>query len=256
MSRENSSEAWTARLRLGRYSVLALCLILTALGAALAPSGFWGRAFLTIAALLSLLGLWDLLQRRHSLLRNYPVIGHVRWLVEAIRPEIRQYLLESEDEATPFSRAQRALAYRRAKGISSEHPFGTLMEVYGPDYEFVQHSTRPVDPPDPKTFRITIGNYQCLQPYSASVFNISAMSFGALSANAIRALNKGAALGGFYHDTGEGSVSQYHREFGGDIVWEVASGYFGCRTADGKFDPESEFDGGGGHHGAIFGSGT
>jgi glutamate synthase domain-containing protein 2 len=161
----------------------------------------------------------------------------LRWIVEFIRPELRQYLIESEEEATPFSRAQRSLVYMRAKGHMGEHPFGTLMEPYSDGFEFIGHSSRPAEPTDPKTFRITIGGDQCAKPYSASIFNISAMSFGSLSANAIRALNRGAAMGGFYHDTGEGSISRYHRENGGDIVWEVASGYFGCRTPEGKFDP-------------------
>ncbi len=224
--------------RLGRYFVWFGCIVLFALALAMRPETFWGWAFVTIPGLLAILGLRDVLQVQHSVQRNYPVIGHVRWLVETIRPEIRQYLLEDEDEATPFSRSQRSLVYRRAKAISSDRPFGTLMNVYADDYEFLKHSMRPVDPADPKSFRITIGNDQCTQPYSASIFNISAMSFGSLSANAIRALNKGAALGGFYHDTGEGSVSCYHREFGGDIVWEIASGYFGCRTSEGRFDPD------------------
>ena len=218
-------------------TVWVLAIALFVLGLVLRPQGFWEWAFVGVAGFLVLLGVWDLFQARHSILRNYPVIGHMRWLVEMIRPEIRQYLLEDEDEATPFSRAQRSLVYRRAKAISSDHPFGTLVDVYARDYEFMQHSMRPADPVDPATLRIIIGNDQCRQPYSASVFNISAMSFGSLSANAIRALNKGAALGGFYHDTGEGSISPYHREFGGDVVWEVASGYFGCRTSEGKFDP-------------------
>ncbi len=223
---------------LGRFSALILCIGFVAVGLQIAPGGFWGRTLVAIPAALVALGIWDLIQRKHAVLRNYPVIGHVRWLVEMIRPELRQYLLEDEDEATPFSRAQRSLVYRRAKGVSSDHPFGTLVDVYASDYEFMQHSTRPVDPPDPESFRIVIGNDQCTRPYSASVFNISAMSFGSLSANAIRALNKGAAMGNFYHDTGEGSISAYHRENGGDIVWEVASGYFGCRSEDGHFDPE------------------
>jgi glutamate synthase domain-containing protein 2 len=223
--------------RFGRYIVLALCVMFFALGVQMAPTGFWGRALVVLPGILILIGIRDVLQTRHAVLRNYPVIGHIRWMVEAIRPEIRQYLLEDEDEATPFSRAQRSLVYRRAKGISSDHPFGTLMDVYARDYEYILHSTRPVDTPDPKSFRILIGNDQCAQPYSASVFNISAMSFGSLSANAIRALNRGAAMGGFYHDTGEGSISPYHREGGGDIVWEIASGYFGCRDDTGRFDP-------------------
>jgi glutamate synthase domain-containing protein 2 len=226
------------KLRLGRYTAFVLSILLAALGWALVPVGFWGWTLAVMPTLLVLLGIWDLLQTRHSVLRNYPVIGHIRWMVEMIRPEVRQYLLEDEEEATPFSRAQRSLVYRRAKEEQSDHPFGTLLDVYAPDYEFIQHSMMPADPPDPQSFRITIGNDQCTQPYSASVFNISAMSFGSLSASAIRALNKGAAMGGFYHDTGEGSISPYHREYGGDIVWEIASGYFGCRTDDGHFDPE------------------
>ena len=226
------------KANLARYSAFLLCIMLLAIGVGLQPVSFWGRALAVVPLLLVMLGIRDLLQAQHAVLRNYPVIGHIRWLVEMIRPEIRQYLLEDEDEATPFSRAQRSLVYRRAKSVSSEHPFGTLMDVYRADYEFIQHSMRPVADVDPKGFRIVIGNDQCAQPYSASVFNISAMSFGSLSANAIRALNKGAAMGGFYHDTGEGSISPYHREFGGDIVWEIASGYFGCRTAAGRFDPD------------------
>ncbi len=226
------------KLRLGRYTVWIMCIALFALGVAMHPETFWGWTFTLLPAALATLGLRDRFQPSHAVLRNYPVIGHVRWLVEMVRPEIRQYLLESEDEATPFSRAQRSLVYRRSKGVSSDHPFGTLMDVYGDKYEFIKHAMRPLEAADPKSFRITIGNDQCTQPYSASIFNISAMSFGSLSANAIRALNKGAAMGGFYHDTGEGSISPYHREFGGDIVWELGSGYFGCRDAEGRFDAE------------------
>lgn len=226
------------KTRLGRYTVWIACIALFALGVAMHPETFWGWAFTLIPAALAFLGLRDRFQPSHAVLRNYPVIGHVRWLVEMVRPEVRQYLLESEDEATPFSRAQRSLVYRRSKGVTSDHPFGTLRDVYADKYEFIKHAMRPLEVADPGCFRITIGNDQCAQPYSASIFNISAMSFGSLSANAIRALNKGAAMGGFYHDTGEGSISAYHREFGGDIVWELGSGYFGCRNAEGRFDPE------------------
>ena len=229
------SLAW---LRPSRYAVFLLCLAFLAGAVAWAqvwpPAWFWAAVF----GALSLLGVWDVVQRRHSILRLYPVIGHVRWIAELIRPEIRQYLFEADEEAAPFSRAQRSLVYQRAKGDAGEHPFGTLLDVYGDGYEFVGHSTCPVAAADPASFRITIGGPQCARPYSASVFNISAMSFGSLSANAIRALNAGAKKGGFSHDTGEGSISPYHREAGGDIVWEVASGYFGCRTPDGRFDPE------------------
>lgn len=222
------------RLRLGRYTAFAICIILFALS-------LWRGwpIWLTVTAWsLVCVGIFDLLQSSHSILRNYPVIGHVRWLVEMVRPELRQYLFESDSEAAPFSRAQRSLVYQRAKDMAGEHPFGTLLDVYADDYEFIAHSTRPIEEPDWQSFRINIGNDQCLQPYSASVFNISAMSFGSLSANAIRALNRGAKLGNFYHDTGEGSISPYHREMGGDLVWELGSGYFGCRDGEGRFDPE------------------
>ncbi|NJM51820.1 MAG: FMN-binding glutamate synthase family protein [Sphingomonadales bacterium] len=221
-----------------RYAVWIMCILAFCTAFILRSTSVWGLTFLVISGSLTLLGAWNLSQSRHSILRNYPVIGHVRWLIETIRPEIRQYLLEGENEQTPFSRAQRSLVYKRSKAISADQPFGTMFDVYADGYEFIQHSVRPADPVDSTTFRTTIGNDQCKQPYSASVFNISAMSFGSLSANAIRALNKGAAKGGFYHDTGEGGVSLHHREFGGDLVWEIASGYFGCRTNDGRFDSD------------------
>ncbi|MFM2100277.1 MAG: hypothetical protein RLZZ366_1816, partial [Pseudomonadota bacterium] len=181
------------KFRLGRYTVFILCILVLILAliwflalptmSMFLPQWWW----LPVPILLVLIGTYDVLQTRHSILRNYPVIGHIRWLVEMIRPEIRQYLLEDEDDATPFSRAQRSLAYQRAKGVSSDHPFGTLMDVYANDYEYLQHSMRPATPVDPKSIRIHIGNEQCKLRYSASVFNVSAMSFGALSANAIRA---------------------------------------------------------------------
>ena len=222
-----------------RYTAFVLCLLVTIGGVLLARAegSQWPWIVAACTGALTLLGIRDLIQGRHSIQRNYPVIGHIRWMVELIRPEIRQYLIEGEEDAAPFSRAQRSLVYERAKGQVGEHPFGTLLETYRDGYEFISHSSRPKPAADPKSFRITIGGDQCAKPYSASIFNISAMSFGSLSANAIRALNKGAAMGGFYHDTGEGSISPYHREFGGDIVWEVASGYFGCRDAKGRFDP-------------------
>ncbi|WP_396234030.1 FMN-binding glutamate synthase family protein [Acinetobacter baumannii] len=196
-------------------------------------NGLW-----VVSGALSLLGLYDVLQNRHSILRNYPIMGHFRFLFEDIRPEIRQYFIEADQDALPFSRMQRSLVYQRAKNENADKPFGSIIDVYQEDYRFIVHSISPCPPADPKSFRIQIGNAQCLQPYSASIMNISAMSFGSLSANAIRALNKGAQLGGFYHDTGEGSLSPYHLENGGDIVWQIASGYFGCRTLDGKFDEQ------------------
>ena len=198
----------------------------------------WLWPFTTVTLILSVLGIFDLLQTPHAVRRNSPILGNIRYLVEAIRPEIRQYLLESDSDALPFSRAQRSLVYSRAKNESADKPFGTLVDVYQPGFEFIGHSMRPAPLTDPGSFRIIIGGPQCTQPYSASIFNISAMSFGSLSANAIRALNQGAKLGNFAHDTGEGSISSYHRENGGDLTWELGSGYFGCRTSDGRFDPE------------------
>ncbi|AXY56495.1 FMN-binding glutamate synthase family protein [Acinetobacter chinensis] len=196
------------------------------------------NTLLLISTLLSLVGLYDIVQNKHSILKNYPIMGHFRFIFEDFRPEIRQYFIESDQDALPFSRMQRSLVYQRAKNENADKPFGSIIDVYQEDYRFITHSLTPCKPADPELFRITIGNEQCRQPYSASIFNISAMSFGSLSANAIRALNKGAQSGNFYHDTGEGSISPYHLENGGDIVWELGSGYFGCRTLDGKFDPE------------------
>ncbi|MGE4324030.1 MAG: FMN-binding glutamate synthase family protein, partial [Sphingobium sp.] len=219
-----------------RFTVLALCLI-TAFVAGYYLPAIWAIPLFLASALLSLIGLYDLAQPLHSVRRNYPVIGRLRWVFEDIRPEIRQYLIEGDADQTPFSRSQRALVYARAKNEGSERAFGTLQNVYADGYEFIAHSARPVPAADPATFRVQIGSDQCTQRYSASLFNISAMSFGSLSANAIRALNKGAKMGGFAHDTGEGSISPYHREAGGDLIWEIGSGYFGCRGADGNFDP-------------------
>lgn len=184
-----------------------------------------------------IVGCIDLIQNSHSILRNYPLIGHCRFLLEYIRPEIRQYFLENDEDNVPFSRNQRSLVYSRAKLQNDKRGFGSNKNVYDQDTEWLCQSIIPKHA-DHNTFRISIGGPECSEPYSASIFNISAMSFGALSANAIRALNKGAKLGNFAHDTGEGSLSPYHLEFGGDIIWEIGSGYFGCRTAEGKFCPE------------------
>jgi glutamate synthase domain-containing protein 2 len=195
-------------------------------------NGLWPLA----SGLLVLTGVRDTMQTRRAVLRNYPVIGHLRFLFEFVRPEIRQYFIESDNEAHPFSRQQRSLVYQRAKGDPDKQPFGTQLDVHAPGYEWINHSLAPtvVESHD---FRVIIGSER-VQPYSASVFNISAMSFGSLSGNAIRALNSGARRGNFAHDTGEGSISVHHREHGGDLIWELASGYFGCRNDDGSFNAE------------------
>lgn len=198
---------------------------------------FWPVAIAIVATLLALVGVGDLLQTKHAVLRNYPIIGHLRYLFEDIRPELRQYFFEDDNAAVPFSRDQRSTVYQRAKKTLDKRPFGTELDVYGQGFEWLTHSLRPAAIAE-RPFRIEIGGADCTQPYSASVLNISAMSFGALSANAIRALNKGARLGDFAHDTGEGGFSPYHREYGGDIIWEIGSGYFGCRNGDGTFSPE------------------
>ena len=221
---------------LSRYTIVQTVLLLTVISAIL---GFRQDPLyyfpLIVLLPLSLVGIYDFLQPHHSILRNYPIIGHIRFILEAIRPEIRQYLVESDREPVPFSREHRSLAYRRAKGVADKQPFGTVLDVNAPGYGWFSHSIRAIEI-DNHDFRITIGGPDCKQPYNASVLNISGMSYGAISPNAIRALNKGAKLGNFAHNTGEGSISRYHRRFGGDIIWQVATGYFGCRTQDGRFD--------------------
>jgi glutamate synthase domain-containing protein 2 len=195
-----------------------------------------GLAVLVGLAPFAVLGTLDLVQTKSTLRRNYPLLAHFRYGLEAIGPEMRQYFIEADTAETPFSRQERALAYQRAKSVLDTRPFGSLQNIYGTDYEWINHSLQPSEYMS-HDFRVLVGEGRA-QPYSASVFNISAMSFGSLSANAIRALNKGARMGNFSHDTGEGSISPYHREAGGDLVWEIASGYFGCRNEDGSFSEE------------------
>ena len=220
-----------------RYMAFALVVALALLSL---PGLIWSGWFLLpllVFGGLAARGVHDIGQRRHSILRNYPVIGHMRFLFEGIRPEIRQYLIESDQDEEPFSRDNRSLVYQRAKGVEDKRPFGTRRRVYDAGYEWITHSMVPNHIAD-HDFRVRIGGPDCRQPYDSSLYNISAMSFGALSANAILALNTGAKMGGFAHDTGEGGISRYHRQGGGDLIYEVGSGYFGCRTPDGRFDPE------------------
>ncbi|MBY0411591.1 MAG: FMN-binding glutamate synthase family protein [Burkholderiaceae bacterium] len=229
-----------------RYTAFALCVLGWLLSVfMLVTLGVGLPAMLLLGALVAL-GVHDLQQSRHAVLRNYPVIGHIRFMLEYVRPEVRQYFIESDSEAAPFSRAQRSLVYQRSKGEPDNRPFGTHLDVGARGYEWVNHSMAPTQLPS-HDFRVWIGGSPdapspsaapCTQPYEASVFNISAMSFGSLSANAILALNQGAKTGGFAHDTGEGSISQHHRTHGGDLIWEIGSGYFGCRNSDGTFSAE------------------
>lgn len=216
-----------------RFAVPAIVILLTAL-CALVPALNWG---LLIAVPALLVTAWDFFQTQHTLRRNYPLVARVRWIMEDLRPFARAYIVEGDLEGRPFNHDERSLVYARAKGELDVHPFGTELDVYSAEYEWLAHSMVPKTDA-PKEWRVDVGSGQCSRPYSAALLNISAMSFGSLSANAIRALNKGARAGNFYHDTGEGGVSRHHLSEGGDLVWEIGSGYFGCRDSRGNFDPE------------------
>jgi len=219
-----------------RYASWLICAAAFGISLGLMAYSRYGAPLVLLFGALTWVGWRDIRQTKRSVLRNYPVIGHLRFILEYIRPELRQYFIESDSEAAPFSRQQRSLVYQRAKGDPDKRPFGTQIDVQQEGYEWINHSLSPTHLPT-HDFRITIGEGRA-QPYSASVFNISAMSFGALSANAILSLNAGARKGGFAHDTGEGSISVHHRANGGDLIWEIGSGYFGCRNADGTFNAE------------------
>jgi glutamate synthase domain-containing protein 2 len=212
-----------SREEIMRYAAIvatAAGLVVFTLASVFVPIRGFSAIFTTLAFIclaLTAVGIWDMIQPNHSLRRNYPILANIRFFLEKIRPEIRQYFLESETDGTPFNRAKRSVVYQRAKGQLDKRPFGTQQDIYASNYEWINHSIAP-RPTDGHNFRVVVGGPECKAPYSLSLLNISAMSFGALSANAIRALNKGAQLGGFAHDTGEGGFSQYHREFGGDIT--------------------------------------
>lgn len=223
-----------------RFAAPVIALLGLALGVLLVASSGPGWLVLVVlfAALLAL-GVHDLTQRHHSILRNYPVLGHMRFILEAVRPELQQYFIERNYDGRPFDRDTRSAVYERAKGIQGEKAYGTELDVYQPGYEWLVHTAHPVEPLKDQP-RVRIGGPDCSQPYDMALLNVSAMSFGALSGNALRALNGGAKLGGFAHDTGEGGLTKYHLEPGGDVVWELGSGYFGARTKDGGLD-ESEF---------------
>ncbi len=197
------------------------------------PTVLW--SFLVVGPLIGL-GFWDYFQKKHSILRNFPIIGHLRYLLEGIRPEINQYFVESDTDGKPFSREQRSVVYQRAKRTLDTLPFGTKIDVDEVGYEWLNHSLKPVEV-NPSTLRITIGGPQCDKPYHASILNISAMSYGSISKNAVMALNLGAKIGNFAHNTGEGGLSKYHL-MGGDLIWQIGTAYFGCRTKDGRFSPE------------------
>ncbi|WP_081416796.1 FMN-binding glutamate synthase family protein [Arthrobacter castelli] len=216
--------------------VLAALGFIVILAASFGAAGWWTLA--GVVLVIVVIGVIDVLQKQHSVLRNYPVLGHMRYLLEAIRPEIQQYFIEKNVEGKPFNRDSRSLIYARSKGENSHKAFGTEREVNQMGYEYLIHSATPVAPPR-ELPRVRIGGPQCSQPYDMSLMNISSMSFGSLSKNAVLAMNKGAALGGFVHETGEGGLTKYHLEYGADLIWEIGSGYFGTRDADGHFDPDT-----------------
>ena len=194
---------------------------------------------LIIIAPVIFLGVYDMEQPKHSLMANFPVVGRFRWVAEWLRPKIYQYFVESDTDGAPFNRLSRTVVYQRAKKTDDTMPFGTQLNVYETGYEWLNHSIAPLhhDKVDHSP-RVKVGGPDCKQPYSASIYNVSAMSFGSLSQNAIMALNGGAKIGGFAHNTGEGGLSPYHLSPGGDIIWQIGTGYFGCRNPDGSFHYE------------------
>lgn len=228
----------STRALLKRWSVFIAVTVIALISLLLsfASHQAWLIVFCVLFPLV-LVGIFDVTQSEHSLLRNYPVIGSVRWIFEALRPYLRQYLMEDDQSERPYNREDRSIIYARAKNEEDRQPFGTELDTYAAEYEWMTHSLAPA-PVAHEPFRVTVGGSACAKPYSASVLNVSAMSFGSLGRNAIEALNLGAKTAGCYHDTGEGGLSPYHRIHGGDIVWELGSGYFGARNRDGTFSPE------------------
>ncbi|MFT4833396.1 MAG: glutamate synthase domain-containing protein 2 [Marinoscillum sp.] len=216
------------------YLLTPVILLLIGVAGYFYPDWLWAYI---IAVPLALIGFSNRFQKSHAILRNFPLLGYFRYLFESISPEIQQYFIERSTDGRPFSRNHRALVYRRAKNVNDTHPFGTQLDIMHNDYEAIRHSIYPTDPVT-EFPRVTIGSSKCGKTYSASILNISAMSFGALSKNAVHALSSGAKKGNFYHNTGEGAISSYHIEGGADLVWQIGTGYFGCRAQNGDFDPD------------------
>ncbi|MBK6979464.1 MAG: FMN-binding glutamate synthase family protein [Cytophagaceae bacterium] len=219
------------------FIYISSALIITTLLLAIFMDRNWYVIFV-IVLFLTALGYFDMIQTKHSIMRIYPVVGRLRFFMEEMRPKIYQYFIESDIDGRPINRIDRSTVYQRAKKENDTMPFGTQLDVYSEGYEWLAHSMAP------KNFhkmghnlRVMVGNKDCKQPYSSSILNISAMSFGSLSRNAVEAMNAGAKLGDFAHNTGEGGLSEYHLKHGGDVIWQIGTGYFGCRAADGGFDP-------------------
>ena len=219
-----------------RFLPFATACVLTVLAVVLAVltgAVAWIVVAVVLAAIVAV-GLHDLTQRGHSILRNYPLLGHMRFVLEKVRPELQQYFVERNFDGRPYDRDTRTSIYERAKGVKDEQAYGTERDLAEPGYEWLLHSAHPVPEPDDPP-RVRVGGPDCPEPYDMALLNVSAMSFGALSGAALTALNRGAAKGGFAHDTGEGGLTRYHLE-GADVIWELGSGYFGARTKDGGFD--------------------
>lgn len=220
------------------FVIVSAIVFITTLLLSIFLSGKW-YPFFVIAAFFTGLGYYDMFQKKHSIMRIYPLFGRLRYFMEEIRPKVYQYFVESDIDGRPVNRIDRSTIYQRAKQQNDTMPFGTQLDVYAEGYEWMSHSIVPKDfhkmDLDP---RVMVGNKDCKQPYSCSIFNVSAMSFGSLSSNAIEALNGGAKIGRFAHNTGEGGLSPFHLKHGGDIIWQIGTGYFGCRNEDGTFNPE------------------
>lgn len=216
------------------FSVVSL-LVVAGISYFFYPPMVWA---LVVLIPLIVVGIFDMVQKKHAIMRNYPIVGRARYWMEELRPKMYQYFVESDTSGTPLNRISRSVVYQRAKNTRDTTPFGTQLDVYDEGYEWMNHSIAALDVHDlNKNPRVRVGGYACKQPYDLSLFNVSAMSYGSLSANAIAALNGGAKIGGFAHNTGEGSISKHHQQ-GGDLIYQVGTGYFGCRSKDGNFSPE------------------
>ncbi len=220
------------------FVIVSTILVLTTFLLSVFFSPHW-YPFFVIFLFLTVLGYYDMYQKKHSIMRIYPLLGRLRYLMEELRPKVYQYFVESDTDGRPINRIDRSTVYQRAKQDTDTMPFGTQMDVYNEGYEWMCHSIAPKDfnklNHNP---RVVFGNKDCKQPYSASIFNISAMSYGSLSSNAVEAMNAGARIGGFAHNTGEGGLSPFHLKHGGDLIWQIGTGYFGCRNEEGNFSPE------------------
>ena len=217
-----------------RYSALFYSAIIAIGSLPMLTNGPLFKLIFIISLSLFVLGLYDFSQKKRPVLANFPIIGRFRFIFESIRPELRQYFWESDKDELPYSRNQRSMVYQRSKSLLAARPFGSDEDQYADDFTWLNHSISPTNISD-DDFRVNVGEGE--KSYAISVLNISGTSFGSLSPNAIQALSSGAKLGGFAHNTGEGSLSKYHQLGGGDTIWQISTGYFGCRTKDGKFDP-------------------